>query len=76
MEWKNYYKKDWHEWFAWYPIIIETKDQNNGEYERKVWLNKVLRKYTNKYWQGQSYWVYEYREIGKERKEWKKTIII
>lgn len=30
---------DWHEWFAWSPVIATSSD---GEY--RVWLLKVLRK--------------------------------
>lgn len=38
MRWKSYKKlKDWHRWFAWYPILTE----DTGEY---VWLEKIWRR--------------------------------
>jgi hypothetical protein len=36
----NFFKiKEWHIWFAWYPIKINT---DNGY--KIIWLEKVLRK--------------------------------
>ncbi len=32
------YYQNWHKWFAWYPVPIDT--------ERKVWLQTVERRYT------------------------------
>lgn len=40
--------KSWHEWFAWYPINVHT---DSWERQRRVWLEKVLRKRNGGYWE-------------------------
>lgn len=52
-------KECWHQWFAWYPVTIETKPDGAII---KVWLVWVLRKgtYTSSY--ADCYWDYEYQE--------------
>jgi hypothetical protein len=48
-------KQDWHSWFAWYPVRI-----NSG----CVWLETVERKGTPiPEWEGGVYWDYVYRLI-------------
>ena len=34
--------KRWHQWFAWYPITISSKE-GRKRYETVVWLQKVWR---------------------------------
>lgn len=45
--------KEWHEWFAWYPVKIELFE--------KVWWEKIERKrhcYTGGLFLGGCYWKY------------------
>lgn len=48
-------KKEWHRWFAWFPVIIgHTKDGR----QIKAWLRYVKRRGTHYFYSG--HWKYEY----------------
>jgi hypothetical protein len=57
-------KKDWHEWFAWYPVKLST-DAKNSE---TVWLETVYRRSK---WPSSHHSFYNDYEIAEMRsKEW------
>ncbi|MEA1980841.1 MAG: hypothetical protein U9N54_07705 [candidate division Zixibacteria bacterium] len=56
---KSRLKRQWHTWFAWYPVRVPTKGRMSGMH--KVWLQKVQRK-------GKSYFIYD---IGQWAWKWK-----
>ena len=33
-------EKDWHEWYAWYPVKLTT----NNKWPETVWLEKIYRR--------------------------------
>lgn len=40
-------KKQWHKWFAWYPVRLLAPDEHSNQYidtEQKVWLEYVERR--------------------------------
>jgi hypothetical protein len=47
--------KEWHKWFAWYPVIIRIENDHNI----KAWMQYVERK-TEYFWPTE----WEYRERG------------
>ena len=54
-------RKDWHEWFAWYPVTLDGSDCR--------WLETVERR-GNHNFKGlyrESYWDYEYRVKGDQK---------
>ncbi len=63
-EYKVEYKKCWHTWFAWHPIVIKRYPDG---YLKKLWLTRVLRKgeiWTC--WDDQGF-NYEYKKIVNEK---------
>ena len=50
-------RKEWHEWFAWYPVRVASGDCR--------WLETVERRGEHDWgYDGESYWDYEYRAKG------------
>jgi hypothetical protein len=48
----------WHRWFAWYPVRISDNDCR--------WLETVDRRGNQEYYyDGGTYWQYEYRPLDK-----------
>ena len=66
MRWKSYSsaragrKKQWHKWFAWYPVVIFKEYPGYIVCRHYAWLEQVERKGTYSY----GYWNYDYREKG------------
>lgn len=57
-------KKEWHEWFAWYPVQL-TSDE---KFKETVWLETVYRRLK---WPSTRQTVYNDYEIAEMRsKEW------
>ena len=57
-------KKDWHEWFAWYPVKLTTDEK----FSETVWLETVYRKVK---WPPKHATIYSDYEIAEMRsKEW------
>lgn len=46
-------KERWHDWFAWRPVRLETK--------QCVWLEPIQRKGDFHCWGADSRWTFEYR---------------
>jgi hypothetical protein len=53
--------KDWHRWFAWYPVTIGT----SGKCELQVWLYHVERRLVETTTREGVETSWEYREIKK-----------
>ena len=53
---KHQQLKEWHLWFAWWPVILETL--------QIAWLCKVQRKAIRK-GPEHYYWFYEYKQTSK-----------
>lgn len=51
-------KRQWHEWFAWFPVEV----LDDGKTVKRVWLNMVMRKGMNNCFLDHT-WIYEYKEI-------------
>jgi hypothetical protein len=51
------YKENWHNWFAWYPVIIYENKKTKKRYW--AWLEIVKRKGELKGFDG-AMWFYEY----------------
>lgn len=49
------YYKNWHKWFAWYPVIVST--------EHRIWLQFVERRYESGGGVVKDVWHPIYREI-------------
>jgi hypothetical protein len=49
---KHQARKEWHKWFAWYPVRISSHDCR--------WLETVRRKGTYECSFGDCYWDWEY----------------
>ena len=56
--------KQWHWWFAWYPVRIPTEGRMRKQH--KVWLQRIRR--CGVYEDGYEgpYWVWHYAEEGDE----------
>jgi|GEM_PF-4700148 len=65
---KIHRRKNWHRWFAWYPVIIGQTGTGEEEREVKVWLQYVER--MKEGLRRSNYW--RYREISKARDEFEK----
>jgi hypothetical protein len=52
-------RSNWHFWFAWYPVTVKTYPDGA---EKKVWLQKVLRKGTLRCGMEGCFWTYKYKE--------------
>lgn len=63
MRFKKKTFKDWHKWFAWYPVEL-----GNGD---KIWLETVMRRgekvdnYSSFSGIEYAHWTYEYKELEK-----------
>lgn len=57
------HKSDWHEYFAWHPVRLES--------EQCAWLETIERKgkYYHASYAGDAGWIYEYREANEQRNE-------
>lgn len=51
-------KKQWHLWFAWYPVEIEITKDGDSKY---IWLETVQRCGTQLFWDCESIWTYKYK---------------
>lgn len=44
---------DWHDWFAWYPVIVDVWIVHGSTktlyVRKKVWLKTIRRKFTSHY---------------------------
>jgi hypothetical protein len=57
-------KKEWHEWFAWYPVKVAADGKNS----ETVWLETVYRRSK---WPEKHFTIYHDYEIAEMRsKEW------
>jgi hypothetical protein len=59
MSWSN--KKEWHKWFAWYPVRIYYNIKPEYWSWKWAWLKYVEH---NPVYLGQGDWGGKYREIG------------
>ena len=59
-EYKVEYKKRWHTWFAWHPIVIKRYPDGSL---KKLWLTRVLRKGEVWYTDDAKGFAYEYKKI-------------
>jgi len=50
----------WHEWWAWYPVVID-EDEKCKVY---AWLQPVLRKGTLHFGMHSDWWTYQYRRLA------------
>lgn len=54
---KRYFKKkEWHKWFAWYPVEVAERDCR--------WMETIERKGNLIIYSGDCYWEFEYRAIN------------
>ncbi len=64
MEWytinKTEWKKCWHYWFAWHPIVVKYYPDGGRKW---VWLKRVLRRGKRCFNGWDEYWEWEYREV-------------
>lgn len=52
---KDIRNREWHKWFAWYPVIIDYVGEGRDKRNVKVWLQYILRR-------EDSYGEWEYKE--------------
>lgn len=54
-------KKQWHNWFAWYPVSVGVTPDKD---DKMVWLSTVQRCgiYHHSNWTD-SYWIFKYRSV-------------
>ena len=55
--------REWHTWFAWFPVIVTETINYYHSRGRLVWLENVERKFWEDY--GYGLWGYNYRQLGK-----------
>ena len=60
---KHNEKKQWHIWFAWYPVIVAI---NPDGYYRVAWWQKVYRRIEETNWGYDTYREYFYKEFIKK----------
>lgn len=53
MRWSDNKKREWHRWFAWYPLTIISDDRKSLE---TYWLETIYRK--KKGYRFNNYWTY------------------
>jgi hypothetical protein len=53
-------KENWHKWFAWHPVCIETHPDGS---KTKIWWQWVLRKGKYIYSFDDAWWNYEYKYL-------------
>lgn len=51
-------RKQWHQWFAWFPVMVAERDCR--------WLEYVERKGSVFYGEADTWWNFEYRAIHNE----------
>ncbi len=57
-------EKQWHWWFAWYPVRIPTKGRMSNQH--RVWCCKIKRKGRYEYGYECAYWNWFYAIPGHE----------
>jgi hypothetical protein len=53
----------WHQWFAWYPVVVKVED----ELDQWVWLERVERKWSIGKYGDQGRWKYRRRVAHPEQ---------
>lgn len=58
-------KSNWHKWFAWFPVVVSEVQMPDGKIRSvKVWLDTVERKGEYCSGWGDSFWIWDYRNIN------------
>lgn len=56
MRFKIQKERDWHRWFAWYPVKTEGSERVWLEYVERRWNPRTMHRYTDSY---EDVWCYK-----------------